>query len=324
VRRALDWLWRGRTIAELKAQGRLGPRGSELLRRGWICVEVAERALRPSPLLTNGAADGPARELLREAVFWALSAERFSRDETTEPGDGSVRALWAQADRQQLVDAAGGEGALHALETCLLRERFDEFAELSPEEQASQARDLAAFARTLLTNIEAPRVKLDKFYTQRVLRTGGSFALAALLLLLVSYARNWRERDRDLARDRPYKTSSTYPVAGCKSPQQDCPESPFYFFHTLEEDRPWVEIDLGSKKRFTAIKVVNREDCCGDRTVPLAIEISSDRKSWREVARRTEAFNAWYTNISPVSARYVRAIALKKTTFHLKRFAVLR
>jgi hypothetical protein len=306
------------------------PRAQELLRRAWICVEVAERALRPSPRLASGSADGPARELLREAVYWALCAEQHIRSEETRtpasdaPDDGSVRALWARAERKLLADVAGGEGAAHALEASLSLERFSDFAELAAEEQAREARDLAAFAKNLLTALEAPRVRLDKLYTQRVLRTGGGLLLLLALLGAALFARSWRERERDLAWEKPYKASSTYPSVGCKSPQQECAESPFFFFHTLEDERPWLEIDLGAKKRFSSVKLVNREDCCGERGIPIAVEVSNDKKSWREVTRRTEPFTTWRQSFAPTTARYVRVVGLRKTALHLKRVAVLR
>jgi hypothetical protein len=327
----LEWFWRSRSISELRAEARVGsPRAQELLRRAWLCVEIAERSLSPRPVLAGGSADGPARELLREAVYWALSAERLIRaDGATDlasaaSDDGTVRALWAGAERRLLAEVAGGEGAMHALEASLSLERFSDFAELAVEEQARQARDLAAFARNLLTTLETPRVRLDKLYAQRVLRTGGGLFALGALVGLVMFARTWRESERDLTRDRPYKASSTYPAVGCKSPQQDCPESPFFFFHTLEEERAWLEIDLGAKKKFSAVKLVNREDCCGERSLPIAIEISNDHKTWREVTRRTEPYTTWHQSFAPVNARYVRVVGLRKTALHLKRFAVLR
>jgi hypothetical protein len=235
-----------------------------------------------------------------------------------------VRALWAGAERRLLAEVAGGEGAMRGLEACLMLERFSDFAELAVEEQARQARDLAAFAKNLLSTLETPRVRLDKLYAQRVLRTGGGLLALLALVGLAMFARTWRESERDLTRDRPYKASSTYPAVGCKSPQQECPESPFFFFHTLEDDPPWLEIDLGTKKRFSAIKLVNREDCCGERAIPLAIEISNDHKTWREITRRTEPFTTWHQSFAPANARYVRVVGLRKTALHLKRFAVLR
>jgi hypothetical protein len=172
--------------------------------------------------------------------------------------------------------------------------------------------------------VEAPRVRLDRLYLQRIVRSGGLLLALAVIAVGALSTHSWNERQRDLARGRPYRTSSAYPAVGCKSPDQDCPESPFFFFHTMEDDRPWVEVDLGGKKKFSAVRIINREDCCGERAVPLAIEVSNDRKTWHEVARRDDTFNNWYKEFPPVSARYVRAISLHKTLFHLRRFSVLR
>ena len=328
-RRTFEWFWQRRALAALREEGRIGsPRARELLRRAWVCVELAERALRPVPSLLSAPGDAPARELAREAVFWGLAAEEDLRGRSSPP-DAEVAApslavLWGRADATVLAGAAGGEGAVHALEAALKVEGFAAFAELSREEQTRQARDLTVFARTLLTNVEAPRVSVDKIYFRRIWRTGGLLLLIALLLGGVLSARAWHDRERDFARGRPYRASSVYPSYGCKSPDQDCPESPFFFFHTLEEDRPWIEIDLGVKRRFSTIRIVNREDCCAERAVPLAIEVSQDHKTWHEIARRDETFNTWTKDVTPVTARYVRAIGLKKGILHFRRFSVLR
>jgi hypothetical protein len=328
-RRLHEWFWQSRALAALRAEGRVGPRAQELLRRAWVAVDLCDRALRPVPALLPGPGDGPARELARQAVFWALAAEDITRraaepDGAADLAQTTLAALWERTDSALLASVAGGEGAAHALAASLAIEGFVEFAELSREEQARQARDLAAFARALVTKVEAPRIRADKIYFRRLFRTGGVLFLIFLVLGGGLSARAWHESARDFARDRPYRTSSQYPGAGCKSPEQDCPESPFFFFHTLEEDRPWVEIDLGGKRHFGSIRIANREDCCGERAVPLVVEVSNDRKTWHEVARRDEPFNTWNKDFPPVSARYVRAMLTKKGMLHLRKVSVLR
>jgi hypothetical protein len=94
------------------------------------------------------------------------------------------------------------------------------------------------------------------------------------------------------------------------------------FFHTTEEDKPWVEIDLGAPQKFSRVEVVNREDCCPERAVPLVIEVSDDQKNWRDVARRTEVFREWETTFNQVSARYVRARVDRRSVLHLVRLTV--
>jgi len=334
LRRFFEWFWQWRAMAELRDRGRVGsPRALELLRRAWRSLELAERALLPSLRLLHGAADSEARELARQSLFWALAAEATLRREASQPSAGDASApfagvalldLWADAERSVLVSAAGGEPGVHLLEVALRVNDFADFADLSPEEQARQARSLVAFVRHLIGVLEAPRVSLDRLWTRRVLRIGVGFGVLLGLVVLASSLRARQESARDWARDRPYKTSSVYPNVGCKSPQQDCVESPFYFFHTQEEEHAWVEIDLGAKRRFSAVKLVNREDCCAERAAPLAVEISLDHVKWHEVARRNEVFNTWTQEFAPQSARWVRVIQLRKSVLHLHQFAVLR
>lgn len=89
------------------------------------------------------------------------------------------------------------------------------------------------------------------------------------------------------------------------------------FFHTVEEENPWVEIDLGSATKLSQVSIKNRVTCCGEREVPTVIELSADRKSWTEVARQEKPFVVWEPTFPEQSARYVRARAPRKTYFHL-------
>ena len=46
------------------------------------------------------------------------------------------------------------------------------------------------------------------------------------------------------------------------------------FGHTADGDtNPWVRVDLGSLKTIYAIRVVNRQDCCGFRAVGLTVSL---------------------------------------------------
>jgi hypothetical protein len=88
-------------------------------------------------------------------------------------------------------------------------------------------------------------------------------------------------------------------------------------FHTREEDHPWFEIDLGSPTTFSRVDVENRSDCCADRAIPLIVQVSSDRHTWKEVARRTDSFATWHAKFEAQTARYVRLEAQRRTFLHL-------
>lgn len=87
-------------------------------------------------------------------------------------------------------------------------------------------------------------------------------------------------------------------------------------FHTLEEQEPWVEIDLGEARPVDTVAVQNRLDCCRSRGLPLVLE-RQDGQRWIEVARRTEPFVRWSPSFDPFVARRVRLRADGRTVLHL-------
>jgi hypothetical protein len=324
LRRTWEWFWRGRAMAELRNAGTAGSaRGAELLRRGWLSLEVAQRTLDPPERFMSGPPDTVAWELSRQAVYWGLRADRLLE---TGSDDGAVTlSELLRGARARLVAAAGSESELAALETALSSRTLAEQSELSAEEQSRSAHAMSRFARAVLIDLERPRVRVDRLWFQRLWRCGGLLVLLALLVIGAFMARNLMWRDRDVAYGKPWRASSTLTATtSCASPLQECPESPFFFFHTLDEERPWLEIDLGSKQRIVGAIIENRQDCCADRTVPMVISVSTDHKSWKEVVRRTEIFGTWSPTFAPVSARWVRVQVLKRASLHLHRASFLR
>lgn len=311
-------------MAELRKEGTAGSqRGAELLRRGWLALEVAKRTLDPPERFTGGAPDAVAWELSRQAVYWGLRADRLL---ATGEDDSSV-ALGSMVDgaRPRLVAAAGSESELSALEGALKERTLAEHSELSADEQSRSAHAMARFARAFLLDLEQPRIRVDRLWFQRLWRCGGLLALLALVGFGALKVRESLQNQRDVARGKPWRTSSVYTATtSCPSPLQQCPESPFFFFHTLEEDKPWLEIDLQTKQRIVGAIIENREDCCADRTVPMVISVSTDHRNWHEVVRRTEIFGTWSPTFAPVSARYVRIQVMKRASLHLHRASILR
>jgi hypothetical protein len=122
----------------------------------------------------------------------------------------------------------------------------------------------------------------------------------------------------DLLLGKPWTASSK--AFDCKPKEMECGGArSAMFFHTTEEEKPWLEFDMGAVQSFSRIEVVNREDCCPERAVPLIVEVSDDKAKWREVARRTDTFREWETTIKPTAARYVRLRVDRRTSFHLIR-----
>jgi hypothetical protein len=131
------------------------------------------------------------------------------------------------------------------------------------------------------------------------------------------------EGRRDLAKDKPWSASSLYTGGGgCDSPQQECPENRGFFFHTNDENGPWFEIDLGTVQNVSSARIDNRQDCCKERGIPLLIELSTDRKTWKEVARQNKPFDSWKASFSTQRARYFRLRAEGFKILHLHRVRV--
>ncbi|HVN77101.1 MAG TPA: discoidin domain-containing protein [Thermoanaerobaculaceae bacterium] len=79
-----------------------------------------------------------------------------------------------------------------------------------------------------------------------------------------------------------------------------------YFFHTREERNPWLEIDLGASRQLRSVTVVNRLDCCGERAVPLVVEVGTEPDALAQVGRTNHVFKVWTARFTPRLARYVR------------------
>lgn len=136
--------------------------------------------------------------------------------------------------------------------------------------------------------------------------------------LFVAALAGWMAwRPTDLARGRPFRASShfaSYPEQG----RVDVRGPGELLFHTREEESPWVELDLGEPRAFSRVEVRNRTDCCGQRALPLVVEVRSGDEPWLRVARRDRPFVTWTAELEPTSARFVRLRALGKTLLHLE------
>ena len=90
-----------------------------------------------------------------------------------------------------------------------------------------------------------------------------------------------------------------------------------FFFHTAQERSPWVEVDLGATVMVGSITLVNRQDCCANRAVPLLVEISGDHQAWRSAATRRRNFSVWRPRLN-TQARWIRLRVLRESALHLK------
>jgi hypothetical protein len=266
----------------------------------YFARRLQDRIRQPS----GASAFCAAMTLYREAAYWALTAEH----------SGSLPATLPEAlalCRAETVLAGVGDSSLERVREALAR-TFAADADLNEAQRVDEVRVLHGFAHRLIDAIKGPSG--DASRRRRML-----IALVAVMFLIV--AGTLLAGHRDLAKGRPWRASSTF--GECDLAHGHCAGIPVdIFFHTLQEDSPWVEIDLGKIETFSSVTIQNRGDCCEERAVPLEIEVSTDQKTFTEVAKRQEVFSVWRAKFAPVHARYVRARALGTTYLHLERISV--
>jgi hypothetical protein len=291
-RRVLEWFWRGRTLAALRAVPEPSLEVTALERRAAVAAESARKALRPDAPYAHGPADALAADLYAQSIRWSLAALRSAGEPPDEP------------------DAT-------------LELGFLELAELEQKTLAELVAKRKDTAERLLAILGRNRQNVSRARSQRTLRAGMLVLLVVAVLLgsLLSHA--WVADSRDLAFGKAWTASSRFGVYGCRSPEQVCEGSPHFFFHTNEENEPWIAIDLGAMRQVSSVQIENRRDCCRERAVPLVVEVSRDNKKWTQVAQRTEEFSFWEGTFSRTRARWVRVKIKGTATLHLARVRVL-
>jgi hypothetical protein len=285
------------------------PTNSASLRisRARAAAEMADRSFdriaHPSHVSLEAALD-----LYRQAAFWALTANR------ADPLPASVASALTSADRA-ILDAGGPDDASRATVVRILGQTFVEDVDEDDPQLIRQVELTRDFVRRVIRYQERAlpaRASIDK----RVI-VGSVLGAAAVLAAILAAS------PRDLARNRPWKASSVEPT--CDFTYRVCGGRLVdVFFHTLDEDSPWVMVDLGEPKTVSTVAIANRPDCCKERPVPLAIEVSDDGRVFREVARQDAPFETWRAHFPSTTARFVRARSMRKTVLHFESMSVYR
>lgn len=283
---------------------------------------ASAKATQPAEVAVEAASDDDEPSSAPDSE--PSAAEAVAPGAASDPAAGDLAKLgfaelWQAAEPDKLLKQANlTQAEIDEAKQQLSGCSFADYADLPAEDQLRWARKLRVVAEGLLYGIEVTSGRYSPPWLSRALRVG---LLVVLILGLgwgAASVREWMVELDNIARGKPWTTSSTYSAfPGCRSPARKCVESPNFFFHTNDESQPWWEMDLGTVQKFSKVKVKNREDCCSDRVVPLVLEVSSDGKNWKQLARKNDVFTTWQAEFSPVEARWVRLRLAKKGIFHL-------
>ena len=311
--RIAEWFWRGASLAKQRESvPPASERAREFARRARVSIDVANVA--PTSLPLEPSHEAIASELYRQAAYWAACA----LSDNSEAVSLEVLQVWAGLDEGLFAPPEGGVATSESLRELARTGSFTHFAELSSDEQHRARLSLRHLAETLLARFDERSAVLRSLRAQRIWR----LSLLMLLVVGVVQCAIWamvahRERS-ELAAGKQWRLSSDYGNGGCSSPEQQCPQNSGYFFHTNVNDHsPWIEFDLAATQQISTVEVENRRDCCGERAIPLAIEVSTDHKHWQVVARRDAEFSTWNASFPATQAHWLRLRVLKPGILHL-------
>jgi hypothetical protein len=192
---------------------------------------------------------------------------------------------------------------------------------------ASPPRNLEVLAGTALR--QAVQKELDSrsglgwlARRHRLIRRGALVSVLVLLVLIATVPPFRRTIfPPDLAAGKPWVTSSAawgFPAQGTMGDS----EGSVGLFHTSEEMFPHLTIDLGTVQILHEVTVANRRDCCRDRALPLAIQVSRDGLAWQQVGYRRAEFRNWTASFPATPSRFVRLRVERKSVLHLGRVVV--
>jgi len=302
--RPADWIFRTSALREARREiAEVGETRIRAAAQARLALEIARRVASPAESLPRGSRPAALIGLYRDAMTWALFSEQPGVERLPD-----FKALWTEIEPPRKLRLAGGERALAIAERWLLADSASDWLSANDGEAAAVGR----VAEQVISELDQLGQRFDQLRTQRLVSVIVLVMVATSLVLLV-----WTlQIGRDLALGKPFVTSSS--SASC-IPRTQCEG---LLFHTQEERNPWVEFDLGSVVSVRRVEVRNRADCCGERAIPLVVELSTDRQSYSEVARADDAFSEWIAKFSAQPARYVRLRVPRKSMLHLEAVAV--
>ncbi len=318
----LEWLWQGAAMTTYEEElRRAGPKERHALERARLAFEQAS-LLSSRPRQNRSAPDAELSvELSAESLYFSLLAMRQrtpGADSEASPPEGILDAL-----RQAGVTLPSSDPSTNrALEVLLSDlDRARPYQASEPSEAAQKA--LRRLAQETLAEADRAGRGKQLIWFQRLARIGLPLALLLIAGVIGLFARIQADfvRQTNVA----WRASSTHPDRGCQSPRQGC-EQDHFFFHTNNDRSPWIEFDLRDEPTVSKLEIQNRTDCreCSSRAVPLVVEISNDRKEWKQIARRDTDFVTWTPPLEKTAAKWLRLRVAKRTYFHLKQVKIQR
>jgi hypothetical protein len=314
-RRTIDWYTCRPQRQKAQAAASASPRELELLARAKAAYSSANLLNEPADPSRRDLAPAHAAALYAEALVWALWSYRAGED-APKP-----EALWSAAAAPVVRELALPEERIAEVGRLLAAPSLAMVLADRPNAERDDAARLLKRAALVAIDVrERPFRAVDGVTLVAFARV----ALTVLVLLTaIGAAIALRPEKPNLAAGKPWTTSSS--MFECHPAQAECGGAKTrIFFHTREEQDPWLQYDLGSKLAFSSMLIQNRQDGETDRAVPLIVEVGDDGTHFRQLARRDTEFSAWKPSFPTVTARYVRLRVPRRSMLHLEEVDVYR
>ena len=319
-------LWQPERAKALAARAwRTNANFSRLSLRAEVTATAARRLIESPPELQKGSMLPVACELYRQAVYWSLAAHAAFRS-ASDDGLGADAASFAELWKDgvtvleiALPDEVARETLGKEMQSGSFAGIWDIDGQEAADAKLAEYRDLAE----ALIRLSDPAMReLEALWFSRLWRVMLPLGVAVALVAGggLAYSRSQAAQESSMS----WRASSTFaPEPGCTSPSQHCANENF-FVCTEEQVNPWVEFELDAEMDISRVEVTNRTDCsvCSARAIPLIVEVSTDRKSFTEVARQPKDFETWTAEFKPVRAHWVRLRVPRKTFLHLKQVRI--
>ena len=264
----------------------------------------------------------PAAVLFRDAVVHYLLAAEIAKGASAEDGprlEDSLASTMPELASDPARPAADPSDDARVRTALASREPLY-FDHLSPEDASRTRWALDRAASTLRRRTEARSLA-----NIQATRWGRRTAVAVILTYLAIVGVRAAVVTPNVALHKPVTPSSVAHVPADGQDLVDGDTGTSFGVHTRVEDSPHVVIDLLDSYRIDRVAVHNRVDGWFDDCLPLVVELSSDGKTYKEIARRETHFDGnppWIVHASGERARYVRLRVARRSYLALSEVEV--
>jgi hypothetical protein len=285
---------------------------------GFAEFELGARALADALRLSEGGASGAsALVLLRTAVLSLASARRArsaAQRASPSPDESRWNGLLQVTDAVRVIERLSADQ--RALLEQLLAPDFDP-GQLLRLTAGERERGLIVLRRLCFALGDPLANAASAVRRRRTVRRVRAAALAGLLVFGLGWGLAKALQRPNLALHKPVLVKDADPTIDVDHAQLVDGNRTNLGFHSLARGDKSVVIDLLAPHLIRRVDVYNRMDCCQERAVPLAIEVSSDGQTFRPVAHQGRRFALWKASFPPVDARWVRLTQSSDQPFHL-------